>query len=177
MREFLFLSLVGVAALLVQTTALAFAVPLEYKPDLMLIAVVWAALNSTFLPGICFSFLGGLLVDMLSGSPTGMFALIYSLIFVTCGYLNEVLSVEGPTAIFMLVLGASVCSGVAVLWARWLNSPTDYSWAAFWWVLGKSLATAATAAAVLPLTRSAGGGYERFGGSRRPAGGERNGLL
>ena len=166
MKEILFVLFLGVATLGLQVTSYGFLIPLEYKPDAMLILVIWASQRISFGRGICFSFLAGAAVDILSASPTGLFALIYCLIFVSSGYLHDILRVDNVAARFVLVFGASLFAGGAVLLTRRIGGPVGLGWNVAIWFLWKSLITGAAGVMVLPLIELSWNGYSRLIGAR-----------
>jgi rod shape-determining protein MreD len=165
-KEILFVLLMGVAILGLQVTSYGFLIPLEYKPDVMLILVIWASQRFSFGTGICFSFLAGAAVDILSASPTGLFALVYCLIFVSSGYLHDILRVDNIAARFVLVFGASLVTGAAVLVTRRVGGPVGFGWNTAGWFLFKSLITGVTAVVVFPLIEWSWNGYSRLIGAR-----------
>jgi rod shape-determining protein MreD len=165
-KEILFALLMGVAILCLQVTSYGFLIPLEYKPDVMLILVIWASQRLSFGRGICLSFLAGAAVDILSGSPIGLFALVYCLIFVASGYLHDILRVDNIAARFVLVFGASMLAGAVVLLTRRVGGPVGFGWNAAEWFLLKSVITGVSAVVVFPLIEWSWNGYSRLIGAR-----------
>jgi len=151
LTDVLFLSAVGLFALALQTTSFGFLVRGAYKPELMMILVVWASLRISFLKGAGFAFLSGIFVDMLSGSPIGLCALIYTILFVVCGYFNATFDIDYPMGRALTIFLATLAAGWAVMLMRWLDAPLGFGWQAVSWVLLKSLATAVAALVVLPV--------------------------
>ncbi len=107
MKDVLFFGMVTVLALWLQTTSLCFLMPSEYKPDLFLILVYWTSLRLPFAFGVALCFGGGILVDLLSGSPVGLFALLYCMVLVSCGYLNTVFEMDTPATRAVIILVAA----------------------------------------------------------------------
>jgi rod shape-determining protein MreD len=151
LKEAIFILSLGAAVLVFQTTAVVFPVPMDYKPDLMLILIAWASLRMNLTGGICLSFLGGIVTDLFCGSPTGLFGLVYSLIFLAFAYLHATFTIERPLGPPVLVLGAAIAVGSVVLLARWLKGPVGFGWNVAGWILIKSVVTSATSLAVFPL--------------------------
>jgi len=151
LKELFFLVPAGVVVLGIQTTSWGFLIPPEYKPDLMLILVIWASLRTPFVTGICFSFVAGLLTDLFSGSPTGLFAVIYCFAFIAAGYTNGILSIERYSARAVLVFGACLASGTVVVFTRWLSGPVGFGWHSGGWIVFKSMVTGLAALVALPL--------------------------
>ena len=166
MRELVFGLLVAAVGLVLQTTSSGFLPPMGHKPDLLLIAVAWASVRLGFTTGILFSFLVGAATDLLSGSPTGLFAIIYCLVFVFCGYFQEILSIDGNLPRAVLVFVAALMSGLVVVFARWLGGPVGFGWVAGGWILLKALVTGAVSVVVFPLLDWSWAGFGRVVGVR-----------
>jgi rod shape-determining protein MreD len=156
--------LIGIAALVIQTTSLAFLIPLAYKPDLILILVAWASLRMSFSVAAVFAFSAGILVDLLSGSPMGLFAIIYCLIFLAYGYCHATLHLESLAAQAVVILFFTLASGALVLFMRLLGGPVEFGWTAASCFLFKSLFTGLAAVLVLPLVDRLRAGYARLVG-------------
>ncbi len=141
MKDVFFFGMVTVLALWLQTTSLCFLVPSEYKPDLFLILVYWASVRLPFAFGVALCFGGGLMVDFLSGSPVGLFALLYCMVLVSCGYLNSVFEMDTPVTRAVIILVAALASAGIVSLMRALVASTDVGWNSIVWVLLKLLST------------------------------------
>lgn len=165
MTDILFMLIVGIAALVLQTTSLAFLIPVSYKPDLILILVAWASLRMPFTVAAGFAFFAGILIDLLSGSPMGLFAIIYCAILVMCGYCQATLQMESPVAQGVVICFMTLIAGAVVLLTRWIGGPMGFGWNAVQWILLKSLFTALTSAVVLPLLDRIRKGYTRLVGA------------
>ena len=166
MNEFMFASGVGIVLLVFQTTAMGFVVPVEYKPDLVLILVVWAGLRITFLSGVCFAFAIGIFVDLLSGSPTGLFALIYCLVFVSCVQFDATFDIKRPLSRTILVFGSAFAAALGVLLVRRLSGSIGIGWNVFAWMVGKSIIAAVAALPAFPLLDRAYSVFARLAGVR-----------
>ncbi|MBM4326620.1 MAG: rod shape-determining protein MreD [Deltaproteobacteria bacterium] len=165
MSDLLFVLGAGFALLILQTTSLGFTISPEYKPDLALILVVWAALRMDLLVGAGFAFMTGMTVDMLSGSHLGLFALMYCAIFLACGRAHTAFQVDSPMGrAIMAVLGCFV-AGSAVAALRWVQGPPDFGWNALLWLTAKPLITGAGALLVFPALDRLHSGYSRIAGS------------
>jgi rod shape-determining protein MreD len=162
--DVLFMLLVGLAALVIQTTSMAFVIPLAYKPDLILILVAWASLRMSFSVAAFFAFSAGILVDLLSGSPMGLFAIIYCLIILTYGYCHATLQLEGLAAQAVIIFMLTLASGGVVLLMRSLGGPAEFGWKAAQCYLLKSLFTGFSAVVVFPIVDPLRAGYGRLVG-------------
>jgi len=167
--DVLFAILTGIVTLGLQTTSMAFLVPPAYKPDLMLVLVVWTGQRLPFVTGVLFAFVTGVAVDTLSGSPPGLFGLAYALVYVACGYLGGVVRIEGYVGRAMLVLVAAVWTGIAVLVARLFRGPVGFGWHVAGWLIAKALITTGAALVFFPFVDWAWLGYSRLTGDRRSA--------
>lgn len=150
MRDFLLISVTGLVLLILQTTAVGFMIPARFKPDLVLVLVSWAGLRLALLPGMGFSFGIGILVDLMSGSPVGLFALIYSLVFVVLGYLDATFDIDRPLGQAIAVFGATLFSGMAVLSVSWLSGPLEFTVHSAWEMLLKAFVGGLAAVVMIP---------------------------
>jgi rod shape-determining protein MreD len=163
--DILFMLIVGIATLILQTTSLAFLIPVGYKPDLILVLVAWGSLRMPFTVAAGFAFLAGILIDLLSGSPMGLFAIIYCAIFVMCGYCQATLQLEGPVAQGLVIFCLTLISGAVALLTRWIAGPVEFGWHAAQWIMLKSLFTGFASAILLPLLDRLRKGYIRLVGA------------
>jgi rod shape-determining protein MreD len=164
LRDVPFVLVVGMAALVLQTTSWAFVIPAAYKPDLILILILWASFRMRFVTGVCFAFAAGAAVDMLSGSPLGLFATIYCLLFVACGFLDSTFRIDDLSGKAVTVFGSTLAIGGIVFLVRWLSSPFEWAWSASQWVLLKSLIAAMASLIVFPAIDRLWAGYSRLVG-------------
>jgi len=139
-----------VLALWLQTTSVCFLIPSPFKPDFFLILVYWTSLRLPFAFGVALCFGGGMLVDLLSGSPLGLFALLYCLVLVSCGYLNTVFEMDTPITRAVIILAAALASAGIVLSTRSLLGPLDMGWHSLVQVMEKSLSTSLVSVAIFP---------------------------
>ncbi|HMK35978.1 MAG TPA: rod shape-determining protein MreD [Desulfomonilaceae bacterium] len=165
MTDGIFMLFTGIAALVLQTTSLAFLAPIDYKPDMILILVAWATLRMPFGVAAGFAFTAGILIDLLSGAPTGLFALLYCLIFLTCGYCHATLHLEGRVAQAVIIFGLTLASGGIVLLMRWISGPVGFGWKAAQWFFFKSVFTGLTSMLVFPVLERLRSGYTRLVGA------------
>jgi rod shape-determining protein MreD len=162
LRNVLFLVVIGTAVLVLQTTSWGFLVPAAYKPDLALILVLWVSLRMTFAIGAGFAFAVGLAIDILSGSPTGLFALIYCLLFATCGFLHSTFRIDVLSGKAVTVFGSTLAAGAIVFLVRWLSGPFELGWSVSQWVLLKSVVAAMASLAVFPVVDRVWAGFSRL---------------
>jgi rod shape-determining protein MreD len=151
LKDVFFLMMTGVFVLALQCTSLGFVVPSAYKPDLFLVLVVWSSLRVPFLAGVGTAFLGGLSVDLLSGSPAGLFAVIYCSTFIACGFLNSVFQMDTPAGRTLTVFVATLSSAGVVLMVRMLTVSADVGSHSLIWFVEKSAITAGSCLLLFPL--------------------------
>jgi rod shape-determining protein MreD len=165
-KEILFSAVAAALVLVIQTTSFGFLLPSAYKPDLFLVLVFWASLRLPFLVGVALAFVGGMCVDLLSGSPLGLFAVIYCSTFVTCGYLNTVFQIDTPGRQAATTFGAAVACAAVVLLGRALTGPMAIGWNSLQWVLLKTFCTTVSSLALFPLMDRARTAYTSLTGIR-----------
>jgi len=166
LKEISFALVAGVTALFLQTTFLGLFFPFAHKPDLVLVLVVWVSLRMTLVSGMTFTFIAGILMDTLSGSPTGLFALVYCIVFVSCNYLNATFEIDGLWGRAIAVCIASLFGAVVVLLTRWSGGPVGFGFDVVRWVLLKSIITGLASMVMIPLMDRFWGGYSRVVGLR-----------
>ncbi len=150
MKELIFLAIFLLPTLLLQTTIIPLFVDSQYKPDLFLILVFWAAIRITFVPAAVFAFATGLLTGIFSGAPPGLFAILYLLIFLPSTYLHSVFELDSHTVNAVTVFCATFVAGQVIIAVTWLKVPIEFGWHLFQWPLLKSLSTALFAVMVVP---------------------------
>jgi len=150
LKELIFLTIFSFPTLLLQTTIIPLFVDSQYKPDLFLILVFWAAIRITFVPAAVFAFAAGLLTGLFSGAPPGLFAILYLLIFLSSTYLHSVFELDSHTVNAMTVFCATFVVGQVIIAVTWLKVPIEFGWHLFQWPLLKSLSTALFAVMVVP---------------------------
>lgn len=151
MRGFLYALFVALAALFIQTTARTFVFADVSKPDLVSIIVLWSALRLGFNQGVFLAFSAGLLMDNLSGSPTGLFAFVYCMSFLLAGYLNANADLESHIARFMVGLVLCMSQGAVILMSRVLAGPIGVGPHLARSLLLKAFLTGMAAVFVIPL--------------------------
>jgi rod shape-determining protein MreD len=168
--DVIFLALMAVLLLFLQTTSLAYILPAIYKPDLIVTLVVWSGMRIPFTRGIGSAFGIGLVVDLFSGSYTGLFATIYTVVYVAAGYLHEYFRIDTRPGGFLCTFCATLMSGVMVLGMRVVTGPVEWGKQAAIWFTVKALATALASLVVFPFIERSWAGYCRLVGVRQDSG-------
>lgn len=165
MRDGVFLAMTILMVSVLQVTSLGFLVPMAYKPDLMLVTVIWASLRVRLEAGMGFAFCSGLVMDFLSGSPAGLFALIYSVSFVVCGFLNATFVIDRPAGRMLAAWMATMVAGVAVIVIGWISGPIEVGIPTVVQIVAKSTTTGLACLVVFPVLDKMRTGYSRLIGA------------
>jgi len=159
--------LVGcIIVVIFQTASVGRVVPLAYKPDIMLILVVWASLRFAAAAGITVAFVGGILVDFMSGAPTGLFALVYCFTFVASSSANSTFEINSPLGRALVIFAATFVSGGVVVLTSLLAGPVSVGVHTLLSILVKSMITAVASFIVFPILDKSWAGYGRLVGER-----------
>lgn len=165
MREGVFLVALALTVCLVQISPAGSAVPMAYKPDLMVVAVIWASLRIRLEIGMAFAFGGGMLMDMFSGAPAGLFVVIYCITFVVCAALNTTLSLDQPSVRMITASMATMASGAVILVTTWFSGPIDGGFLILFRMTGKSIITGIACLIAFPVLDRAMGAFSRIIGA------------
>ncbi|MBI5249006.1 MAG: rod shape-determining protein MreD [Desulfomonile tiedjei] len=166
MRDVFFILMAGLTTIVIQTTFAGFFWGSEYKPDLMLVLVSWAGFRMQFLVGVALAFCGGLILDLFSGSPSGLFSLMYCFLLLAFGYADSRFHVDSNSAKAVMIFAASLIVGGMVFIMRRVASPVELGWNVGQWIIIKSGITAMTSLVILPALDSLWSGYTRLVGIR-----------
>ncbi len=142
MNQIFFLIVAGTLAFAIQSSVIFQLAPPEFRPDLSLIVLAWACSNSRFLIGVSFSFISGLCLDVMSGSPLGLMALLYLLTYISFGYLDSYFEVTGVARNYISIFLASCMIFTAMLVFRALATDIEFALYNVYWIIVKSLSTA-----------------------------------
>lgn len=156
MRAAVLLTMIAVAALLLQTTVLPLAALGRATPDLLLIICVYLGLHQHSVAGAFGAFLLGYLQDTCSGSVVGLNAfamcLVFSLVYLT----SRRLWVDNAVSKVVLVFLASVLKTAVVLLliAYFLPAATVWRTVASYLLLEAALAAVLSPAMFTVLART-----------------------
>ena len=162
MRDLIFITVFSFPMLIVQTTVIGQFINVGYKPDFFLILVFWAAMRISFGAASMFAFMAGLLMDLFSGAPLGLFAIIYQMVFLSSAYLHSVFQMENHVARAASVFCATAGTGCIVLFVRMFTGPNEFGWNIVQWLLLKSIICAAFSVAVIPALDWLWNGYTKL---------------
>lgn len=132
------------------------------RPDLVLLAVVFIAINAPRDAALLGAFGIGLVQDLVTLSPPGLYALAYSAVALAMIKMQELVSRTHPAAHFLLALMGGILSAAVVLIHGWIKGPA----APIGELFGGALYTAILAPLILGLLTSM---RKIFGFARRRA--------
>jgi rod shape-determining protein MreD len=132
------------------------------RPDLILLAVLFIAINAPRDAALLGAFGIGLITDLVTLGPLGLYALAYSLAGVFTVSSQELVAKAHPVTHFALALAGGLIAGAMVLIHGWVRGPAVPISA----VLGSALYTALLAPIVLGLLHLLRGAFA-FQSSRR----------
>jgi rod shape-determining protein MreD len=166
MREAIFLLACAVPLIVLQVSCLGFVVPPLYKPDVLLVLVVWSGMRLPMTYALPFAFALGLVVDQFSGSPPGLFGTLYSLIGMVCRFAESGFRVDTRSGRCTLVFFAMMFCAVGVFMSRWIYGPLEVGTAVAGWMAAKIVLTTVVSLVVFPVLDKVRWNYLRLVGER-----------
>ena len=111
-----FYALFGLAGLIIQTAVFPRIIPVQFKPDLILILIVYLAISEKYGSGGLFAFCIGLLYDVFAGSAFGMYGMILLLVFFSVRSTIDYFNAENPfLLLFLVACGTVLQAGLLIL--------------------------------------------------------------
>lgn len=165
MIDAIFLVVAGIMALSIQSSVVGLIIPAELRPDLALIVVAWSTGRIKFPVGICFSFMLGLCMDVMSGTPTGLLGLLLMITYIFLGYVDSYMEVTGVARNYISIFLASAILFSAIFFSRALAGETDLGWPQFYWIIVKSISTASFSWVVLKFLNFSWNEYSKLVGT------------
>jgi len=117
MKRALAYLVLGYIFLVMQTTLLPPMMPLHYKPDLLLILVVYLGLNESYVRGGALSYLLGCFQDVFAAGYPGLFGLALLGTFLAVRGAAARLNTESPILLFLLVAAGTLLQSALILFA------------------------------------------------------------
>ena len=102
-----------VSALVLQSSVLPIYIASPFKPDLLLVFVVFLALRVSFMAGASLSWVLGLVKDVFSGLNLGLNALSFLLIFMVIKHISDRLN-TGSAPLFVIAVSIATLSCVSI---------------------------------------------------------------
>jgi rod shape-determining protein MreD len=115
-RTFIYF-LLGFIFLVLQTTLLPAMLPLHFKPDLLLILVVYLGLNEGYVRGGALSYLLGCLQDVFAAGYLGLYGLALLCTFLAVRGAAARLNTESSVLLLLLVSAGTLLQAALVLFA------------------------------------------------------------
>ncbi len=107
----------GFCFMLLQSTCFARVLPLDLKPDLMLVLIIYVALNERLLPGGIIAATLGVLQDVFSGSFLGLYGFVLLVVFLVGRAAVSRLNAESSVLLMFLVLWGTVVEAALVIFS------------------------------------------------------------
>lgn len=165
MKELIFFAVVGMSMLVVQCCVLGQIFPLEYKPDLTLLLVIWIGLKGDYVSGLFSVFFLGIVEDLLSGAPLGLFPVIYLVAFMFPAYISLNFDVESFGLSWSITILTCFISFCIVFVARWLGGQILFEPVIIKFVIVKTISTSLCLILLKPLLDGSWKGYCRLIGA------------
>lgn len=159
MSQLLLFVFVGLVSLIVQCCVLGEIFPFEYKPDLSLLVVIWLGINSDYFFGLFSVFILGIVVDMLSGAPAGLFSVIYLLAFIFSAYVGQNFDVERLGSGWSVTILTCFLVFCLCFLARWLSGQIVFEALIVKIIIFKTILTTLGLIVVKPLLDGIWKGY------------------
>ena len=116
MMRILSYALFGLCGLLAQTAVFPRIFPSHFKPDLVLVMIVYIGVSEKYGSGGLFSFCIGLLYDVFAGSAFGMHGMIFLLVFFSVRGTIDYFNAESPfLLLFLVACGTLLQAGLLIL--------------------------------------------------------------
>ena len=165
MNELIFFLVVGLLSLVFQSSVLGKILPFEYKPDVALLVVIWIGVKGDYFYGILSVFTLGLAMDLLSGSPLGLFPVIYLSAFLFASYVNQSFDVERLGLGWSITIVTCFVSFCMVFLARWLGGQILFESSIIKLIILKTILTSLGLLIVKPVLDGAWKGYSKVIGA------------
>jgi len=146
-----------VLAVVLQTSVLPFHVENLFKPDLLLVAMVYLALRSPVIPGALLAWSLGLLKDVFSGLYLGLNAFSFLIVFIVIQSISDLLYAESGELYVVTVTAATLaCVTANLILLLMLTSTPGITYSMITGILPHLLANAfvASLVALLPVFSS-----------------------
>ncbi|MGK2906859.1 MAG: rod shape-determining protein MreD [Desulfuromonadales bacterium] len=147
-RTLIYLAMAGIAVVL-QTTLLPLVLPGYYKPDLLLILVIYLGLHEEPQHGVPMVYLLGWCYDGVAGSFPGLNGFLLLGIFLAVRGIVARVNTESSPLLLMLVIAGTVLQSAMVAFALDFFSQTAHIWPQMVWQLPVQLLSNFAAAFVL----------------------------
>jgi rod shape-determining protein MreD len=124
MKRFFFFMLTGLLFMSVQATLLGHPPIQRWRPDLMLILVLYLGFSLPLSSGGILAFIMGFLMDLFSGNALGLYTLTRPLAFLTAQLFRNRFYWQGISFQFLFVTLASLLEGLFILFLLTALTPS-----------------------------------------------------
>lgn len=115
MRGLVVYLLCGLFFMLLQTTIFPRFLPVELRPNLLLILVLYLGLSESFLRAAALTLLLGALQDVFSGSTLGLYATIQLTVFLSTRLFSDRLNIESRPLLLCLIAAGTVFQSLLLI--------------------------------------------------------------
>lgn len=122
------LVVMALMAMAVQTTLFNSSALGFFKPDVILLLVLWVAMKREFLEGGLLTLTFAYLVELKSGVPQGLFLIHYMFLYLVTRFLYRNFQVLNRRSLIMIGVGASVVSHLNLLFLMYLLNKSENLW-------------------------------------------------
>jgi rod shape-determining protein MreD len=159
LKGLIFFAVVGLLLVVVQCCVLGQIFPLEYKPDLTLLLVVWIGFKGDYVPGLFSVFFLGIVEDLLSGGPPGLFPVIYLVAFMFSTYISLNFDMESLGLSWSVTIPTCFISFCLVFVGRWLGGQIPFEPVIIKFVIVKTISTSLGLILLKPILDRSWKGY------------------
>lgn len=114
MRRYLWFYLMAIVFLLFQSSVFPFFLPINLRPDLMLVLFVLLGTRERSAQTLVAAVLLGVAQDSLSGTTVGLHVSIYLIVLILLRLLAEKLNVNNSSLLILLIVGGTALQSVIV---------------------------------------------------------------
>lgn len=115
MIRFVGLGLVALVFLLMQSNLLPALLPPYFKPELLLLLILYLCITESFIRGALLAWGIGLLLDASGGNHFGLHAMLYLVLFIVGRRVVHALNAESPLLLLILVFCGSLVTNVLLM--------------------------------------------------------------
>ncbi|MGC8659082.1 MAG: rod shape-determining protein MreD [Desulfomonilaceae bacterium] len=139
--------------------------PFDFRPDAALLVVIWIGLKGDYFHGILSVFTLGLALDLLSGSPLGLFSVVYLSAFLLISYISQSFDVDRLGLTWSITIVTCCVSFCIVFLARWFGGQILFESSIIKLIILKTISTSLSLLIVKPVLDGAWRGYSRLVGA------------
>ena len=114
MKRFLLYLSIGIFFVLLQSSILPLLLPTGWRPNLLLILILYLGLSENFSRAVIVTLLLGGLQDSFSGTSLGLYVTVDLAVLLLVRLLSEHLNAESPALILLLISGGTLVQNLLV---------------------------------------------------------------